>query len=77
MKERKYQGWRSPTQKPLSAISVNVLDKRAEGITSTRKAIKDSVGNKELVQDLIASMNYSVSQVVKELRSRKPNKKKR
>jgi len=65
--------YRSRTQKRIEKISTEVLKVREAGITSLRTAIDDSSkgGDREETRDLIATMNYSVSQVQKELRNRK------
>ena len=60
----------SPTQKPISAISSEALSVRAKGMKKDYKEIDVKLGNKDNVQNLIASMNYSVQQVMKELKQR-------
>lgn len=65
--------YRARTQKRIEKISTEALKAREAGITSTRTAIDDGckVGDREETRDLIAAMNYSVSQVNRELRSRR------
>lgn len=65
--------FRSRTQKRIEKISTDSLKVREAGITSIRTSIDNGckVGDREETRDLIATMNYSVSQVQKELRNRK------
>lgn len=68
--------YRSRTQKRIEKISTEALKVREAGITSTRTAIEDGAkaGDREETRDLIAAMNYSVSQVQRELRRRRKQK---
>lgn len=66
--------YRPRTQKAIQEITTEALKTRQSGITNTRKAIQEA-GGSEKVKQLISSLNFSVSQCEKELRSR--NKKKR
>lgn len=65
--------FRSRTQKRIEKISTEALKVRESGITTTRTAIEDGckVGDREETRELIAAMNYSVSQVQRELRNRR------
>lgn len=65
--------YRSRTQKRIEKISTSALKVREAGITSTRTAIEEGceAGDREETRDLIATLNYSVSQVQKELRNRR------
>lgn len=65
--------YRSRTQKYIGKISTDALKVRESGITATRAAIDEAckAGDREGTRDLLAAMNYSVSQVQRELRKRK------
>lgn len=65
--------YRSRTQKRIEKISAEALKVRESGITATRTAIDggSKVGDREETRDLIATLNYSVSQVQRELRNRR------
>lgn len=65
--------FRARTQKHIEKISTAALKVREAGITSTRAAIEEDckAGEREKTRDLIATMNYSVSQVQRELRNRR------
>lgn len=65
--------YRSRTQKRIEKISTASLKVREAGVTATRTAIDEAckAGDREGTRDLIATMNYSVSQVQRELRKRK------
>ena len=71
----------SRTQKPIRNIDTNILEIRIHGISVTRKALTlvpyESASNEEafdacraVARDIIASMNYSIQDCVKELKSR-------
>ena len=68
--------FRARTQKRIEKISTESLKVREAGVTSTRTAIEDGskVGDREETRDLIATLNYSVSQVQRELRNRRKQK---
>ena len=65
--------FRSRTQKRIEKVSTEALKIREKGITTTRTAIEDGAKtrDREETRELIATMNYSVSQVQKELRNRR------
>ena len=65
--------YRSRTQKRIEKISTASLKVREAGITATRIAIDEAckAGKREETRELIAAMNYSVSQVQRELRKRR------
>ena len=62
--------FRSKTQMDIRKISKEALSIRAKGMKKVKEAIDKNIGNKDDVQMLIASMNYSVQQVQKELKQR-------
>ena len=68
--------YRSRTQKYIGKISTEALKVREVGVTATRAAIDEACkeGDREKTRDLIAAMNYSVSQVNRELRNRRKQK---
>lgn len=68
--------YRPRTQKQIEKINTASLKVREAGIKTTRTAIEDGAkaGDREETRDLIATLNYSVSQVQKELRSRRKQK---
>lgn len=65
--------YRSRTQKHLEKIRTSALKVREAGIASTRTAIDNAckAGEREEARDLIATMNFSISQVQRELRERR------
>lgn len=65
--------YRSRTQKRIEKVSTEALKIREAGVTATRTAIVNSckAGDREGARDLIATLNYSVSQVQRELRNRR------
>lgn len=65
--------YRSRTQKRIEKIGTASLKVREAGVTTTRTAIENGAkaGDREETRDLIATLNYSVSQVQRELRDRK------
>lgn len=65
--------FRARTQKRIEKISTEALKVRESGVTSTRTAIEDGAkaADREETRELIATMNYSVSQVQRELRNRR------
>lgn len=75
--------YRSRTQMPIQRIKASALMLRETGITRVKEAIyavsydaanvsgEDSVNMRDYARHLIASLNYSVSQVQKELKRRK------
>ena len=64
--------YRPRTQKRIEKVSTEALKIREKGITAIRGAIDNSckAGDREETRELIAAMNYSVSQVQRELRKR-------
>ena len=68
--------YRSRTQKRIEKINTTALKVREAGVTAIRAAIDDAckVGDREETRDFISAMNYSVSQVQKELRNRRKQK---
>lgn len=70
--------YRPRTQMHIKDIDTLALAIRESGITNTRQAIQEVSEKKDSrkAQHLIASMNYGVSQVQRELRSRSKNKRK-
>lgn len=77
--------FRSRTQMPISAVMPSVLKVRAEGISKVRENLANVVGQyanhsdkdsaafealRQLSRHLIASMNYSVADCVKEMKKR-------
>lgn len=71
--------YRPRTQMHIKDIDTLALKIRESGITNTRQAIQEVSEKKDSykARHLIASMNYSVSQVQRELRSRSKNKRKK
>ena len=65
-----YVEFRSKTQMDIRKISSEALTIRAKGMKKVKEEIDNNIGNKHNVQMLIASMNYSVQQVQKELKQR-------
>lgn len=65
--------YRARTQKYIEKISTEALKARESGITSIRTAIDNGCkgGGREETREFIAAMNYSVSQVQRELRNRR------
>ena len=65
--------YRPRTQKRIEKVNTEVLKIREKGITAIRAAIDDGckVANREETRELIATLNYSVSQVQRELRDRR------
>lgn len=65
--------YRSRTQKRIEKVNTEALKIREKGITAIRAAIDNGckVGDREETRELIATMNYSVSQIQRELRNRK------
>lgn len=75
--------YRSRTQMPIQRIKASALMLRESGITRVKEVIEavshdaanasgeDSATMREYARHLVASMNYSVSQVQKELKRRK------
>ena len=76
--------YRSRTQMPISAVMPTVLKVRAEGISKVRADLATVAGEyanhdkdsaafealRQLSRHLIASMNYSVADCVKEMKKR-------
>lgn len=73
------KGFRSPTQKRISATSTEALKARTQGISHVRKLIDGNLNALErtgdfpgkLQQELISAMNFNVGQAQKELKARK------
>lgn len=70
------KGFRSPTQKRISAISTEALEARAQGISYVRKLIEYNLAHwdsslSKPQQELASAMNFNVSQAQKELKARK------
>lgn len=65
--------YRSRTQKRIEKISTEALKVRETGITTVHAAIENAceAGDREEARDLISTMDYSVSQVQRELRNRR------
>lgn len=65
--------YRPRTQKRIEKVNTEALKIREKGITAIRAAIDYGckVGDREKTRELIAAMNYSASQVQKELRNRR------
>lgn len=65
--------YRPRTQMRIEKISQEALATRESGITNLREEIIScaNTGDREHARHLIAAMNYSVSQVNRELRSRR------
>lgn len=65
--------YRPRTQKRIEKISQEALTARENGITKLREEISScaNAGDREHARHLIAAMNFSVSQVQKELRNRR------
>ena len=68
--------YRSRTQKRIEKVNTEALKIREKGITAIRTAIDEAckAGDREETRDLLAAMNYSVSQVRRELRERRKKK---
>lgn len=70
------QGFRSPTQKRISAVSTEALQARTQGISHVRKLIENNLAcwdssMSKPQQELISAMNFNVGQAQKELKARK------
>lgn len=65
--------YRARTQKRIEKISQEALTARENGITKLREEISSCANTveREHARNLIAAMNYSVSQVQRELRERR------
>lgn len=69
------KGFRSPTQKRISAISTEALEARTQGINQVRKLIEGNLARcdssmSKPQQELISAMNFNVGQAHKELKAR-------
>ena len=70
------KGFRSPTQKRISAVSTEALEARTQGIGYVRGLIEDNLDHwdssmSKHQQELISAMNFNVGQAQKELKARK------
>ena len=70
------KGFRSPTQKRISAVSTEALEARTKGISHVRGLIEDNVAQwdssmSKPQQELISAMDFNVGQAQKELKARK------
>lgn len=70
------QGFRSPTQKRISAVSTEALQARTQGISHVRSLLENNLAcwdssMSKPQQELISAMNFNVGQAQKELKARK------
>lgn len=73
------KGFRSPTQKRISAVSTEALEARILGISHVRGLIAGNLKSLEWAggfrnkeqRELISAMNFNVGQAHKELKARK------
>ena len=62
--------FRSPTQKAFAKISDEAVKHRLKGIKHVQQEIAKNIGDKEVVQNLISSLNMNLSQAQKEAKTR-------
>lgn len=67
--------FKSPTQKPIYKVSSEALEVRKTGISQVRNSIQECLGT-DKAKELLSAMNFSVSEVTKELKRRAVKEKK-